>query len=308
MSTSSATATAAGPHGDADAPERRDIPTSRPPATRRRRRRLPWGLTPGVVLAAAFALFLLAAVLVPGVVGGGSPLDTEPSAAFTGPSAAHPFGTDESGRDIYTRVVHGTRQSLAIGFGAAGLALAVGAVLALIGGLGGRWADEVVSRVLDSLFAFPQLLLALLFIAAFGVGVVTTAVAVGIATAPGFARIIRAQVLVAKGSGYVEAARGLGHPPARIIGRHILPNAMRPLIALGTLGVGQCIVWAASLSFLGLGAAPPAPEWGAMLAAGRDYIGVAWWLTIFPGAVIVLATLSTTTIGRYLQRRIEGRA
>jgi peptide/nickel transport system permease protein len=129
---------------------------------------------------------------------------------------------------------------------------------------------------------------------------------VGLATAPGYARMIRAQVLSVKGSGYVETSRALGHPPRRTVLRTILPNAARPLVVLATLGVGQAIVWASALSFLGLGVAPPAPEWGAMLDAGRDYIQTAWWLDFFPGAVIVAFTLAATCLGRYFQRRIEG--
>jgi peptide/nickel transport system permease protein len=157
------------------------------------------------------------------------------------------------------------------------------------------------------LFAFPGLLLALLFVAVSGTGAATEIVAVALASAPGYARMIRGQVLAVRSAPYVEASRALGHAPARVIARTILPNAMRPLVVLGTLGVGQSIVWASSLSFLGLGVAPPAPEWGAMLNAGRDYIQHAWWLDFFPGAVIVAFTLAATAMGRYLQQLLEGR-
>ena len=132
-------------------------------------------------------------------------------------------------------------------------------------------------------------------------------VATGIGAAPGYARMVRGQVLAVRNAGYIEAARALGHPPLRIIRRQLLPNAMRPLIVTLTMGVGQAIVWASALSFLGLGAKPPAPEWGTMLSMGRDFVANAWWLTFFPGLFIVLTTLSTTVAGRYLQQRLEGR-
>ena len=144
------------------------------------------------------------------------------------------------------------------------------------------------------LFAFPGLLLALLVIVIAGPGPATATIAVGLSTAPGYARIIRGQLI---GIRYIRLRRGrtvLGHPPARILGRHILPNALAPLFVLATLGIGQAIVWASALSFLGLGALPPTAEWGAMLSAGRTYIGTAWWLTVFPGLMIVLTTVAST--------------
>ncbi len=167
--------------------------------------------------------------------------------------------------------------------------------------------DAAISRILEVLFAFPGLLLALLLFAVYGGSVTTAIFAVGIATAPGYARLIRAQALAVRSSPYVEASRALGHSPARIVRRTIFPNAMRPLVALTMMGIGQSIVWVSSLSFLGLGAQPPAPEWGSMLAQGRDYVSTAWWLALFPGLAIVTATVAFTVLGRYLQQRAEGR-
>jgi len=141
----------------------------------------------------------------------------------------------------------------------------------------------------------------------FGPGVATEIVAVAIGSAAGYAWMVRGQVIAVKGSDYVSAAMVLGHPPRRIIVQHVFPNAMRPLVVLATMGIGQSIVWASSLSFLGLGVAPPAPEWGAMLDAGRDFVSTAWWLELFPGLAIVACTLSVTVLGRYLQQRLEGR-
>jgi peptide/nickel transport system permease protein len=261
---------------------------------------------PAVYLSALFLALVVAAAIVPSAFTSASPLDTDVAQPLKSPSIDHLFGTDASGRDIYTRVVFGARSSLAIGLGATALALLVAVALGLAAGLGGPLLDGAINRFLEVLFAFPGLLIALLFIAMFGPGVTTEIVAVAIGAAPGYARMIRGQVLAVKGSGYVAAASALGHPPRRVVAQHIFPNAMRPLVVLATMGIGQSIVWASSLSFLGLGVAPPAPEWGAMLDAGRDFVSTAWWLELFPGLAIVGCTLSVTVVGRYLQQRLEG--
>ncbi|MFV8247332.1 ABC transporter permease [Mycolicibacterium peregrinum] len=274
-----------------------------------------WGLgvwaggwfRPAVWIAGTYLALMLAWALAPSLFTSESPYDTDIEAPLQVPSWEHWFGTDASGRDIYTRVVYGTQSSLAIGVGATALALSVAIVFGLASGLGGRFTDGAISRFLEVVLALPGMLVALLFIAMLGPGAATQIVAVAIGSAAGYARMIRGQVLAVKDSGYVSAAIALGHPPHRIIGRHIFPNAMRPLVVLGTMGVGQSIVWASSLSFLGLGVAPPAPEWGAMLNAGRDFVSTAWWLEVFPGLAIVGCTLAVTVVGRYLQQRLEGR-
>ncbi|PPF80303.1 peptide ABC transporter permease [Subtercola sp. Z020] len=255
------------------------------------------------VIAGLILLFLLVAALAPQLLTATDPLAIAPASAFTPPSPGHPFGTDESGRDIFTRVVYGARSSLLIGVAATGIGLVLALVLGSLAGLGPRAVDFGVNRLLEVLFAFPGLLLALLFITIFGVGVTTSTIAVGLATAPGYARIIRSQIRSIRGSGFIEAAVVLGRSPGQIFRRSILPNVAAGLFALATLGVGQAIVWASALSFLGLGAVPPAAEWGAMLSAGRTYISVAWWLTFFPGLFVVLAAASATVLGRGLQRR-----
>lgn len=260
-----------------------------------------------VVLAGIFLLLLLLAALLPQLFAHVDPLSTRPEEAFQGPGWMHWFGTDQSGRDIYARIIHGSRQSLSIGVLAIALAMAIAIPLGVISGLSGGWLDRVIGWVLEVLFAFPSLILALLFVAIFGSGIGPLIVATGVSVAPGYARMVRGQVLAVRNAGYIEAARALGHSPWRIVRRQLLPNAMRPLVVVVTMGVGQAIVWASALSFLGLGAKPPAPEWGTMLAAGRDFIANAWWLTFFPGFFIVLTTLSTTVVGRYLQQRLEGR-
>ncbi|WP_262103732.1 ABC transporter permease [Arthrobacter sp. Marseille-P9274] len=259
------------------------------------------------IAAAAVALFLVFAACFPTLLAPFDPLAINPSDAFQGPSAEHWFGTDESGRDIFSRVVHGARPSLLIGAAATAIGLGLALLLGTAAGLGGRWLDFGIGRILEVLFALPGLLLALVFIAIAGPGITTSVVAVGLSTAPGYARIIRGQIVQVRSSPMVEAAVVLGRSPAQVLTRHILPNALSPVFVLGTLGLGQAVVWASSLSFLGLGAPPPAAEWGAMLAAGRTYLGTAWWMTLFPGLAIVLAAASSTVLGRALQRRAVSR-
>ncbi|MET4158058.1 ABC transporter permease [Agromyces sp. PvR057] len=266
-------------------------------------RTLPRPPRAGTVAAFAFVAFLVVATIAPGLLQTADPTAIAPRDAFEPPSTAHWFGTDESGRDVYSRVVEGTGTSLLIGVSATAIGLALGLLLGALAGLGGRVLDFVVGRVNEVLFAFPGILLALLVIVLWGPGPVTATIAVGLSTAPGYARIIRGELVTVRSSGFVEAARVLGHGRWRILARHILPNALAPIVVLATLGIGQAVVWASALSYLGLGAQPPAPEWGAMLAAGRTYITTAWWLTVFPGLMIVLTTITTTVLGRALAAR-----
>ena len=260
----------------------------------------------GVLVAAVLLAALVLAAVAPSLLASQDPFAIKPADAFAAPSLGHLFGTDQSGRDVFARIVTGARPSLLIGVCATAIGIVLGALLGVLAGLGGRLVDAAVSRVLEVLFAFPGLILALLVIAITGTGVVTTAVAVGIGTAPGYARMFRAQTLTVAGSGYVEAARALGHPPLRVLGRTVVPNVVRPLLVLATLGVGQAIVWGSSLSFLGLGAQPPDPEWGAMLSDSRQYISIAWWLAVIPGLFITGTALLTTVVGRRLQVLLDG--
>lgn len=273
---------------------------ARPSAAARLARR-PWGL----YVAIGFSALLAVAVFAPQLLTVHSPTAVDYGASLQPPSLAHPFGTDESGRDLYTRVVWGARDSLVIGLGAAALGVGAALVLGTLAALGVKPVAVVVDRFVEVMFAFPALLLALLLIAIAGPSAGTEVVAVGLGTAPGYARMIRGQILGARDSGYVEAATALGHSRWRIVRAHILPNALRPLVAVFALSVGQSIVWASSLSFLGLGVAPPASEWGALLDAGRAYLTQAWWLLVVPGLVIVAVALAATTIGRHLQAFLE---
>jgi peptide/nickel transport system permease protein len=261
---------------------------------------------PSTVLATLVVAFIVVAAIAPQLLTHRSPTGIDLQHTLGAPSWSHPLGTDDAGRDLYTRVVFGTRESLGIGLGATALAMLLAIVLGFTAGLAGGWVDVVITRILEVAFAFPALLLALLLISVRGPSVATVLVAVGLGTAPGYARMVRGQVLNVRQSGYVEAAGALGHRRTSVIRRHLFPNAIRPLVAVMTLGVGQSIVWAAGLAFLGLGVAPPSSEWGALLDAGRLYITTSWWLEILPGLVIVLFALAMTSLGRTLQHRLEG--
>lgn len=280
-----------------------DIAPPRPgaPADRKRTPRPAWGLIVSLVVLGLFAL----AAVAPAVLATHSPTAQDFANALRPPSAQFWFGTDEGGRDLYSRGVYGTRESLLIGVGAAGLAMVIAVVFGSVAALGDRVTAAVVNRVIEVAFAFPILLFALLMVAILGPSAGTAILAVGISTAPGYARMVRGQILAERNAGYVEAARALGHRRGRIIGQHILPNAMRPLVALFTMSIGQSIVWASGLAFLGLGVAPPSSEWGALLDAGRAYLLQAPWLTFIPGAVILVLALAATTVGRRIQNHLE---
>ena len=281
-------------------------PVAAPPAPGPARRLLRAAAArPGLLVALVLAVLFALAAAAPGLLSRTDPQALDLGNTLAAPGAGHPFGTDEQGRDLYSRVVHGTRLSLGIGLGAAGLSLVLATVLGSLSALGPRPVRAVVSRIIEIQFAFPTLLLALLLVAITGPSATTQLVAVAIGTAPGYARMIRAQILQAKGSAYVEAALALGHPHTAIVRRHVLPNAVRPLVVVFALSIGQSIVWASSLAFLGLGVAPPSPEWGALLDAGRLYLVHAPWLTVIPGLVIVVLAVVATTIGNHLRLALE---
>lgn len=255
-------------------------------------------LGPGGVIAGVGLILILIAVVSPGAIAPRDPLAIAPAEAFSAPSFAHPFGTDESGRDLFTRVVHGAAASAGIGLAATGIGIAAGLLLGFAGALGPRWLDAAIARVVEVLFALPTLVLALLLVAVIGPGTQASILAIGVATAPGYARILRSRVRGVARSDYVAYARHEGAGPGTVFVRHIAPNTLWPLVATATLGVGQAIVWVSALSFLGLGALPPSPEWGAMLNAGRVYISTAWWMTVLPGLAIVATATVLTVLGR----------
>ncbi|WP_110968704.1 ABC transporter permease [Pseudomonas huaxiensis] len=253
---------------------------------------------PGFVLAMALLLFTLLAAVLPGLFTSVDPYATQPAAKLLPPSATHWFGTDELGRDLYTRVLYGSRLSVLAALLAVGLALVVGLGLGIVSGFIGGRLDAVIMRVVDVLLALPGLLLALAMVTAIGFGTVPVAIAVGVGIIPGFARTTRAEVLRIKTLPYVEAARLGGASWGRTLLRHVLPNAWGPVAVLATLDVGAAILATAGLSFLGFGAAPPAAEWGTLIANGRHFLITAPWVSLLPGLFLVLVVFSLNHIAR----------
>lgn len=264
-------------------------------------------LRPGLLLAGVFVALLLLAAAFPAALAPYDPLDASARLAFQPPGSVHWLGTDENGRDVLSRLIHGVRSSLFMGLAATALGLAWGALLGLLSGLGPRWLDAALMRAIDVLLAFPDLLLALVIITFFGQGTANLILAVGIAGVPRYARLVRAQTLNVRNAGYVEAAVTLGQSHLAVVLRHILPNAFKPVLILATIGIGGTITAGAALSFLGFGAPPPAPEWGGMMAIGRSFLANAPWLVAWPALVITLTVVSISAIGRELLRRSEGK-
>jgi peptide/nickel transport system permease protein len=223
------------------------------------------------------------------------------------PSAVHWFGTDDLGRDTFSRVAYGGRESLRVGFIAIFIALAGGIVVGLISGYYGGWIDSVIQRLMEIMLAFPTILLLLSIMAALGPGLSTALVAIGIAFIPSYGRVVRGQTLAAKHLEYVTAARVLGATSFRIMARHILPNIVPVIIVYGTLGLGGSIMLTAGLSYIGLGAQPPSPEWGSMLLYGRAYLRTAWWMSVFPGLAVFLAVLCINLLGDGLRDALDPR-
>ncbi|MCX5064407.1 ABC transporter permease [Micromonospora lupini] len=276
---------------------------STPPAPTVRRRR--W--RPGLLTAGAYLLLLVVAAVWPAVLAPGDPLAADPLGVLEAPSAAHWFGTDHLGRDVWTRVVHGAGHSLTIGVAATAIAVTGGVLLGLLAGLTHRLADETLSRAFDAISAFPILLLALLFIAVAGPGTVSLIIAIGVATLPHHARVVRGQTLLVRRAAYVEQAVTFGLSRRRLVARHVLPNVIGPVPVLAVIGLGEAIMIAAGLSFLGMGPQPPSPEWGAMLSEGRNYLQVAWWITVLPGVAVTATVVALTVVGRHWQTRFDGR-
>ncbi|CAB3733204.1 hypothetical protein LMG3458_05038 [Achromobacter deleyi] len=258
--------------------------------------------TVALVLALAVVALALGWAFLPHVFSAQSPFETRVALRLRPPSWAHWFGTDYLGRDVYARVVHGAALSLKATVIAVALGLAAGCVLGLLAGFSRRAVDDAVMRAVDVLLAIPSLLLSLMVVTVLGFGTVNVALAAGVATIATFARLMRAEVLRIKAHAYVEAAFGSGERWFSVLRRHILPNAAGPVLVVAGLEFGAAILAVSALSFLGFGAAPPAPEWGTLVAEGRNYLVRAWWLTAMPGGVIILVVLSTNSLGKTFER------
>lgn len=233
--------------------------------------------------------------------------DVDVAHMLQAPSGAHPFGTDELGRDVLSRVIVAARVSLEVGIVSVGLALLAGVLIGLVSGYYRGWTDNVLMRSMDVLFAFPVLLLAVAIVAVLGPGLGTAMVAIGVVYTPIFARVTRASVLSVREQVYVRAAMSIGASDGRIMRKHVLPNIAAPLIVQTSLSLAFAILSEAALSFLGLGVQPPAPSWGRMLYDGRGFVTVAWWLGVFPGAAIFLTVLAFNLVGDALRDVLDPR-
>ncbi|MGW8483500.1 ABC transporter permease [Microbacterium sp. NPDC055903] len=261
-----------------------------------------------LVLAALVVLaFVTLAAVAPGLLATHDPLQTDVRAALLPPGAEHFFGTDRSGRDVYSRVIHGAGRSVGIGLLATAIAVLAGLVVGSLSGAAPRPVDAAFMRVNDVLMAFPEFLVALVVVAVLGPGPVNVAIAVTIAAIPVYVRLARVQTRTLRLAEHVEAARILGVGRVRAFVRHVMPGVLGSLSVLATIGIGSSILAAAGLSFLGLGPTDPTPEWGLMLSSGRNVLGQAWWISVFPGAAITLTVIAATVVGRTLRASAEGR-
>lgn len=279
--------------------------TERPPAPTRRRD--PRDVLKHIWLGASVIVLLLALgfALFPSTFASGDPLVGTPADKLQAPSASHWFGTDNIGRDVFTRVVHGSGLSLTATLLAVGIALVVGSIIGLVSGAVGGVVDAVLMRIVDVLLSIPTLLLSLALVTALGFGTVNVAIAVGVTLIANFARVMRSEVLRVRRSLYVEAAYASGVRWFDVFRKHILRNSYGPVIALAAVEFGMAVLAVSALSFLGFGAAPPTPEWGSLISEGRNFLATAWWMTTLPGLVIVAVVVSAHRLGHALERRSQ---
>lgn len=258
--------------------------------------------------AATVLVILIATALAAPLLSPFDPTEQRLQQRFLSPgSEGHPLGTDEFGRDVLSRLIHGSRAALTVGGVSVGIGLAVGLVVGLAAGLGGRAADGTLMLLMDSLLSFPTILLAITVVSVFGYGLVQVMLAIGIVFSPVFARLVRAETLGIKEEGYFEASRAIGSPLVKTIVLHVLPNILPRLIVQASVTFALAIVIEASLSFLGLGTQPPEPSWGLMLNNARNYLHNAPWLALYPGLAIALSVLSFNLLGDALSERFSGR-
>jgi peptide/nickel transport system permease protein len=256
---------------------------------------------PMFLLAVLYVLFVVVSAFWPGLFTSDGPNDTHPDHSMLAPSLHHLFGTDDYGRDQWTRMLYGSALTIKATLLALGIAVVAGLGLGVVSGFFGGIIDAFLMRIVDVLLAIPGLLLALSIVTALGYGTVPVAVAVGVGIIPGFARTTRAEVLRVKTLPFIEAARAGGASWSRVLLRHILPNSWGPVAVLAVLDGGVAIIAIASLSFLGFGAAPPAAEWGTLIADGRNYLVTSWWLSLLPGLFVAAIVLSLNHISKTLQ-------
>ena len=262
---------------------------------------------PGNALAVLVVAMTLAWTFFPGLFTSQNPINGNIAVALHGPSMAHLFGTDELGRDVFTRVVYGTRVSVSSAALAVVIGFGVGGLAGLVAGFAGGWVDDVIMRFMDVMLAIPGLLLAMAIITAWGAGVVNLAFAVGLAGVATVARTMRSEVVKIRNADYVDAARSVGTRWPTILFRHVFPNSWAPVLMLTVLQLGYAILTIASLSYLGFGASPPAPEWGSIVSDGSNYLATAWWITTLPGLVIIALVVSVNHLARGRGRLVGAR-
>jgi peptide/nickel transport system permease protein len=261
----------------------------------------------GAVVALVILVLIIASAVLAPLLPLASPIQVDAPHALYSPGTPYLFGSDQYGRDVFSRVVYGGRISLLVGPIAVIIALVPGVAVGLVAGYYANWLDTVLMRIIDVMLAFPGVLLALGIVAVLGPSLTSLMIAVGISTIPTYARLTRASVLAARENLYVDAARVVGASDLSILLRHMLPNVVAPIIVISTLGVGAAILVAATLSFLGLGSQPPTPEWGRMLSEGRQYLREQWWIATFPGLAIMLTVLALNVLGDGLRDVLDPR-
>ncbi|RDI37178.1 nickel transporter permease [Falsibacillus pallidus] len=261
---------------------------------------------PAVIGSFIVLFFIVIALLAPLLKPDGFNVQNLPD-RLQGPSSEHWLGTDDFGRDIFTRVIYGARISLWVGFFSVVGSVVVGSLLGIVAGYYGKWIDTIISRFFDIMLAFPSILLAIAIVAVLGPSLRNALIAIAIINVPNFGRLIRSKVLSVKQEEYIMSAKAIGMGDARILFHHILPNSMAPIIVQGTLAIATAIIEAAALGFLGLGAEPPKPEWGKMLADSTQYMIQAPWTMIFPGLAIMLTVLGFNLMGDGLRDALDPR-
>ncbi|MCO6451960.1 MAG: ABC transporter permease [Caldilineales bacterium] len=254
-------------------------------------------VSPGLLVGSMLILLLLAAALLAPLLAPAPPEQMQPALRLQPPGVEHPFGTDQFGRDMFSRVLYGARIAILVCILTVLLSAIPGIGLGLAAGTTSHWSGQVIARFMDAWLAFPGLLLAVVLVARSGPSLSAAILALGIIGVPSFFRLARGSSLSANRETYIESARAIGASRTRILVRHILPNIASPLVVLITLRLGTVLLAVGGLSFIGLGAQPPTPEWGAMLATGRDYMSTAWWLALFPGLAITLCVLGFNLAG-----------
>ncbi|MGD9892783.1 MAG: nickel transporter permease [Dehalococcoidia bacterium] len=260
----------------------------------------------GVVSLAIVAGIAFVAIFAP-LLAPADPLEQDYNALLSAPSAAHPLGTDQLGRDLLSRIMFGARISLLVGVIAVGVAMLIGVPLGLLSGYARGVTDEVIMRVMDALIAFPSIILALAIVAVLQPSLINVMIAIGITSVPLYARLMRSQVLSLREREYIAAARAIGATDGRIMARHILPNSLSPIIVQATLGLGFAVLAEAGLSYLGVGVQPPTPTWGSILNQGAPLLEQAPWLSIFPGLAIFILVLAFNLLGDALRDQLDPR-